>query len=197
MVMLTGCGFQVAASREDAAIEGANDAPGESLSIDAPPDMMTSVNDLVIEAESATALTMPRVHGWAKAIDKPGFSGTAFMELQPNNGAACPGPGTDTIAQCSAAMIYNVIVPIGGSYTFHVRMWADSAANDSVYVTVDDPSSVTALEVDVVQDSTWHWTKSAAVYNIAAGPHQLAILHREGGARVDKLAFTISAAPPP
>ncbi len=68
-----------------------------------------------------------------------------------------------------------------------------------MFVTIDDPTASTAETVDVMEDQTWRWTTSAgtSVYPLVAEPHQIGVLQREGGARVDKLALTISAMPPP
>jgi hypothetical protein len=193
-VLVAGCGFHTRASAGDAAGEGGSmiDAPvTDAPMIDSPPGP-----EVIVEAEAATQITKPGTLVWSTETTKPGFSGASYMALS-GNGQVCPATVTDTILACSAAMFYDVNVPTAGAHWFHIRMWADSGANDSAFVTVDDPTAASAVVVGVVGDSTWHWTKVAVPYTAVPGPHRLGIWHREGGARVDRLAFTISAVPPP
>jgi hypothetical protein len=213
-VLVAGCGFHTAASAGDAAGEGSPriDAPsGDAPMIDAPMIDAPMIDapmidapmidappgpEVIVEAEATSQITKPGTLMWSVETSKPGFSGASYMALS-GSGQVCPATMTDTILACSAAMFYDVNVPTAGPHTFHIRMWADSGSNDSAFVTVDDPTAVSAVVVGVVGDSTWHWTKVATPYTVVAGPHRLGIWHREGGARVDRLAFTISSAPPP
>lgn len=204
LVVLAGCGFEVAGSQpRDAAIGGdgrAIDAPtvlGDAP-IDASIDTFISP-DLVLEAEAADQLTMPQTHTWVTRTSVNGFSGTAYMELIGSNGSPCPNGTQVTIATCAAAMFYDVTVIQAGTYTFWIRMWADGSASDSVYATIDDMTAAAAQAVDVIEDQTWRWSKSAAVstYTLTAGAHRLGIWHREGGARVDRLALMSGLNPPP
>ena len=204
LVGLVGCGFQVAGSQPRDAVAGGDGPAIDSPTVlsDTPIDMMVDAPmavDLIIEAETANPITMPSTYTWTPRTATAGFSGASYMELLGGNGAACPSLAQPTLPGCAATMFYDVTVQQAATYTFWVRMWADTNFTDSVYVTVDDMAAATAQQVDVIEDASWRWSKSLATstYTLAAGVHRLGIWHREAGVRVDKLALMTGANPPP
>lgn len=161
--------------------------------IDAPIDaVVTPPAPIILEAE-AYARVSAGTHTWTTKTDVPMFSGTGFVELLPHNGFPCV-PTTTTCAE----MQYDVMIPAAGTYYFHARMWAPngSTSDDSVFVGLD--STLDAVGLDVVANASWQWGTNAATFEVTRpGAHVLRIVHREGGARVDRLAFLTSATPPP
>src|SRR4051812_23879819 len=103
--MLGGCGFHVAASARDAAIDASDPADGTDDASDARLDASIDAapSDLLIEAESYTSTTQPRTLHWISRMDVPGYSGASFMFLTGGNGAVCPDPqiALDTLAACA------------------------------------------------------------------------------------------------
>jgi hypothetical protein len=204
LLVLAGCGFQVAGSQARDAATGGEGAAIDAPTVlgDAPADAMIDAAaplDLVIEAEAANQTTAPQSHAWAARVSVGGYSGASYMELVGGNGAVCPSVAQPTMLGCAAAMFYDVTVPSAATYTLWIRMWADGSASDSVYVTMDDMAGLLTQQVDVIEDQTWRWSASAssATFDLTAGPHRIGIWHREGGARVDKLGLTGGMTPPP
>jgi hypothetical protein len=205
LILLTGCGFHVRGSAPSGDARDAPDSPIDAHDgsidalADAPIDSPVIAADVIIEAEAANMTTSPHEHSWVIRTNIAGHTGTGFMELTGGNGGVCPSGTFTTIATCSAAMFYDLTLPTGGSYTLWLRMWANTSSTDSVFVTVDDPVALSPQQVDVLEDSMWRWSKSAvvSVYTLAPGAHRIGIWHREGGARVDKLALMAGTNPPP
>lgn len=200
LLAVSGCGFEVTAARPDATqapTDGAHDALGDTPTADAALDGPPAL-DIYIEAENFVLDTQPRTPSWVARTDVPAFSGVSFMFLSGGSGAVCPSNSTDTILACSAALYYDINVPAAGTYTLWLRMWADSTSVDSAYVTIDDPSAVSAQVVDDAEDSRWNWVKNpvAATYALAASTHRIGLWQREGGARVDRIALMASSDPP-
>lgn len=205
LALIGGCGFQVAATgsdgnpgTHDAAVHDATGSEGSLAGPDAAVDAPMPV-DIFIEAENFTQNTQPRDVMWVAHIDVPGYSGTSAMRADGGDGDVCPASLIDSVLLCSAAMFYDVNVPVAANYTLWVRMWADSTTVDSLFVTVDDGLALTAQAVDVAEDSTWHWVKPPILttFSLSVGTHRLGVWQREGGARIDRLALMASSATPP
>ena len=154
-------------------------------------DTTTSVTGFVIEAESATSSTMPAAHQWMAETTIAGYSGASFMQCMPNDGGPCPD--STQLATCAASLVYHIDVVTAGTYYFHVRMLAQTTADDSIWYGIDGVPDPTPI--DHLEDGTWRWDTGDS-FALAAGPHTLHVWQREGGARVDVVALTPSMSPP-
>lgn len=148
--------------------------------------------ELILEAEADSSTTKPAAHQWSVATDVAGYTGAGFMQCLPDNGVSCA-----VLAQvplCAASLVYAVTIAQPGSYFFHVRTLARTRTQDSLWYGLDgviEPSSM-----DVPEDGAWHWSTGAS-FALTAGPHTLHVWQREAGVRIDRIALTTSATPPP
>jgi len=196
VVSAVGCTFHGAESNVVTPGDGGPvDAPDSiDASVDAPRsiDAPASLADLVIEAEAFSSTTKPGAPAWMLKTDVAGYSGTGFMELGPGTGAAC----TDTtiLATCAASMTYQISIAAAATYHFQVRMFATTTAEDSLWYGLDGVVVTTAI--DAPDDGMWDWITGATL-QLTPGNHAITLWQRESGARVDRLALTTSATPPP
>jgi hypothetical protein len=166
----------------------------------APPDAAVdsavdtaSAAPIVIEAEAYTIEIDGPTHAWTSTTTIAGFSGSAYMQCTPGTGNLCMNDGT--LAACAASMKYAFTITAAATYHVHVRTLGTSSSDDSAWYGIDDVPAADALMF--VADSTWHWMTGATTYPLLIGPHTLTIWQRECGARVDVVAVSPSATPPP
>jgi hypothetical protein len=193
VVVLAGCSFHArAATPSDAAREGGVPADVADAAVDAI-DAAVAV-DFVIEAEAFTQVSPTGSHAWTRQTAVAGASAMAYMQITPADGAACD-PVSQVAAGCATAVSYAFTVPVQATYYVHVRMYAVSASEDSVWFGFDGTPDPTNLSP--THDSAWHWVTSGGTFTLAAGPHTLTLWQREAGARADIVAITRSPTPPP
>ena len=149
--------------------------------------------DIVIEAEDYSSSTAPKPpFAWTLETDVQGYSAAGFMHLGPSDGNACTTPSAfDT---CAASLVYDVTIPADATFYFHARTFATSSSNDSLWYGVD--GTVVMPDVGCAQDATWHW-RSGGSHVLPAGAHTITIWQRESGVRLDQIALTLAANPPP
>jgi hypothetical protein len=151
----------------------------------------------IIEAEDFTSkksnVNQGSLRSWDPATSFNGFSGTSYMLCGPGTGASCANDAN--LDNCAASMSYLVSITNAGVHHVHVKGLAVDTSDDSVWYGID--GSVATLEMNFVQDSLWHWKTGAQTFNLSAGTHTLTIWYRECGTKLDVVAVTPSATPPP
>ena len=157
-----------------------------------PVDSDAARPELIIEAESFSSATTPGGFHWSLVTDPAGYSGTGLMQCQPATGTACSNLAQ--VPVCAAQLVYQVTIAELGTYFFHVRALARTRTDDSLWYGVDNAVAPNELTFD--GDNRWHWSTGES-FVLTAGPHTVHIWQREAGARVDALALTTSASPPP
>jgi hypothetical protein len=160
----------------------------------APPD----VYRLRIEAEEFAATGVypgETLHSWIKRTSIAGFSGTGYVVAEPNRDPVVTPPCTVAPpTDCGAYMDYDVLVAEADTYYLHLRAFAASAENDSVYVAIDNGTPVNA---DVVENSTWSWRTSPTwVFALDTSPHVLRVSMREDGFALDAIVLSPSDVSP-
>jgi hypothetical protein len=186
VAVLAGCGFhRGTAATGDAARDSAVDVTPPDAAPDSAPD------EIVIEAESYTT-KQDTLSMWSLQTSISGASGSAFMQCGPGTGTFCANDAT--LTSCAASMRYTFTLTGGATYYVHVRMYAFSAADDTIWYGIDDAPAADALNVS--QDSQWHWVTGTTTYPLPPGPHSLTVWQRECGAKVDVVAVTARAVYP-
>jgi hypothetical protein len=182
-ILACGCGFRHGTISADA-------------SPDAPPDVSpdaTLRSSFVIEAESYTSTASPQpAYVWTAVTDVPGYSGSAFMQVIPADGTYCDVPAM--LATCAASLVYDLPGVAAGTYYFHTRLYSMTMGDDSLWFGLDGAAIGPALIPPVYNAWTW---KTSASFPVAEGNHTLVVWQREAGERVDIVALTQSATPPP
>lgn len=190
--LLSACSFEhgrVGTDRDDAPTDDTrpfDGPPSEGI----PPEGLPAWADIVIEAEAYTTKVDDATYVWSEFQFEAGYSGTGYMQI-PGNGALCTA---QDIASGCAEMRYSFSIAMAGTYHVHARMLGQGSADNSVYWGLDGvPDTV---GVGPAGDGAWHWVSSGNL-SISAGTHSLDIWHREAGTRVDVVAVTMTASPPP
>jgi hypothetical protein len=189
-LLLTACSF------EHGGLNAVRDAPRDVPPGDVrppdgvPPEGLPAWTDIVIEAEDYTTKVDDTTYVWSEFQMQAGYSGTGYMQI-PGNGALCTA---QTIATGCASMQYSFSISVAGTYHIHARMLGLGSADNSVYWGLDNAPDPTG--VGPTGDGAWHWVSSGNL-SISAGTHSLGIWHREAGTRVDIVAVTQTATPPP
>jgi hypothetical protein len=162
------------------------------LACDVSPDA-TLRSSFVIEAESYTSMASPQAaYAWTAVTDVTGYSGSAFMQVLPANGTFCSDP--TMLATCAASLTYDLSGVAAGTYYFHTRLYSMTMGDDSLWFGLDGVVIQPYLLPPVY--NAWGWQTSAS-FAVAQGDHTLVIWQREAGERVDIVALTQSATPPP
>ncbi|HUJ60652.1 MAG TPA: hypothetical protein VLX92_19255 [Kofleriaceae bacterium] len=196
-LVLAGCGFhhgEVAGGDAPIAIDArAIDARAiDARAIDGGAPIDAAQGPIVIEAEAYTSETPTASHQWTSETAVAGYTGTSYMQITPDDGAACPDP--TQLATCATWLAYDVALAQSATLFFQVRMYATTTADDSLWYSVDGVVDTTPIQPP--HDSAWHWNVGAS-HVLAAGTHVLAIWQREAGARADAIALTPTTDPPP
>lgn len=191
IALLAGCKFTSPESTDAAPIKDAprDGSDGAIDAADAPPASN------IFEAEAFTSDkpgTVTPIRSWAPATAFAGFSGASYMQCGPGTGAFCADDAN--LDTCAASMTYQLAIVDAGVQHVHVLALAVDTSDDSAYYGIDGTS---LGELDFTHDSNWHWKTGAATVTLAAGGHTLTIWQRECGAKLDKVAVTTSATPPP
>lgn len=186
VAVLSGCTFHAPSSATDAVTGG--DVP---LAIDAPANDALASN--IIEAEAFSSMTMPSTKLWSLQTDDPAASAAAYMQCGPGDGNPCDD--NTMLDGCAAALLYPLSIDELTLYHVHVRVRSTSGADDSVWYGIDNvpEPSPTIL----TNDGQWHWKTGATTFTLGPGSHTLTIWQRECGLRIDVVAVTKSATPPP
>ena len=144
----------------------------------------------VIEAEAFTSNVPQGIHIWELLTDSPGFRGAGFMQVTPNDNASC---ATSITTTCSA-ISYQVTIPTSAAIRVQIRARSFSTDEDSAWYGFD---GVVTDVLDVAEDGNWNWTLGPTPIVLGAGAHTLTLWFREAGVRVDQVALTPDATPPP
>jgi hypothetical protein len=111
--------------------------------------------------------------------DDPAASGGAYV-LAPE------GPNHEKMSE-GGGVTLKFESPASGEYTLWVRgNWCCDCGNSAELM-------LDGGELGVVEDATlgaWHWTPLRKRISLSAGPHLLAVLNREDGAKVDQVLLT-------
>jgi hypothetical protein len=137
-----------------------------------------------LEAESATALSAPFAFG-----TEPDAQNGSYIEVPLSAGSNPTPTGSAGVAT------YTIDVPQVAWYRIIGRTWAPSAANQTVYVSIDGGPQ---LRWPVRPSTDWAWDavqdpgKSAdpATFELAAGSHTITLTWGHAGVRIDALAIT-------
>ena len=128
-------------------------------------------NMTVIEAEDAEEVTLP-----FQVITDPDASGgrcaQAPLEADPLGG-----------------MTYFIDIAKRGRYAFWGRMAAGDSCHDSFWVIVDGMKRRRHVLATDYEDGQWRWIR-AGTFPLESGPHEIAILNREAGPKIDQFLLT-------
>jgi hypothetical protein len=191
-LLLAACGFehgQLGMVRDDAPLDGTRPIDGRPID-GTLLEGLPAWSDIVIEAEDYTTKVDDATYVWSEFQLVAGYSGTGYMQI-PGNGSLCTA---SNIATGCAEMRYSFSIATAGTYHVHARMLGQGSADNSVYWGLDGVPDITG--VGPAGDGAWHWVSSGNL-SISAGTHSLDIWHREAGTRVDIVAVTMTATPPP
>ncbi len=189
VAIVAGCKFTAGAPATDGQLRDASSI--DARMIDAPAIDASVVSSFVIEAESYTATGPTSTHSWAAVTDVSGYSGTALMQIVPNNGEPCD---VTMLGTCGTELDFTLAIVQPATYHVFVRMWAATSADDSLWYGFDGTPDATPLQP--AHDSSWHWVAGDS-FLLSAGSHTLSLWQREAGARADVVAVSTSATPPP
>ena len=151
---------------------------------------------LRFEAEQPTANTPRSIDGtvytWELGDSVAGFTGTGFMEAEPNDGTSVvAGWGTT-----SPELSYTITFANPGTYFVWLRAFAETGENASVHIGLNG-ASPTLATLGVSQFNTWKWTNSAAgsatpvaITVPAAGTHTFHVWMNDAGFRLDRVILT-------
>jgi hypothetical protein len=122
------------------------------------------------------------------------FSGVSALEATPNLGVSL------TTAQApvsGARMDYAIDFTAGGTYTIWVRMFANSTANDTVFVGVNAlvPPQQPTSTATAPANNTWTWV-SAGNFTVTAGVRYVSVYMGKDGAKVDRIYLVNGATNP-
>jgi hypothetical protein len=146
----------------------------------------STANTISIEAESGT-ITAPML----AQSDSVASSG-AYIWVPQGSGSLYSPSSTNGLAN------YTFTIFVSGTYRIWGRVTAPSGSNNSFFVAVDD-SAYTRWDTAVATSWTWDLINSYAaadplLFELSAGTHNLSLMQREEGTKIDKLIITSDAA---
>ncbi len=147
---------------------------------------------LSIEAEHHDANVAQGGHAWEEN-SPAGFSGTAAMIANPNNGT-----NNDTgFVSNSPMMEYQVTFVKTGTHYIWVRGLGSSTSDNSVHVGLDGQAISTSDRIELTSSLDWtEDTRDGAVATVEVdfpGLHTVNVWMREDGSVIDKIVFTSNA----
>jgi hypothetical protein len=146
----------------------------ESSASQCPSSIVSSYNNIAIEAESGT-ITSPM----AVQSDAAASGGKYIMAPSGTNSSiSAPSSGYSTISFTAA----------GGNYKMWFKTIMASTSTNSFWYRIDGGTWV-SWNVDADVSTTWKWN-SVASLTLAAGSHTLTIAYREGGSKLDRIAIS-------
>ena len=153
-----------------------------------------------LEAEAYTDRVTRNAGGtvnylWQRSTDLAGFTGSGFVRSQPENGALSAAVPANLVTT-SPELRYTINFNNPGTYYLWLRGYAATAANDSVYVGLNNTGAVPAL-ITLPTTGAWSWSKGtgAAAVEItvpAAGTYTLSLWMAESGFALDRLILTLN-----
>src|SRR5207249_677605 len=155
----------------------------------------TEANGVVlIEAEDfATNLSPRSAHSWISSNAVSGFSGSAYMEATPDNGANITANWQTT----SPELDYSVQLTNGATYYVWIRGYATTNVDDSIHAGMDGVTNTAdSITLMTTQYGAWSWTTNRTspsprpTVSGAAGLHTFQVWMREDGMRVDRVVLT-------
>jgi hypothetical protein len=120
-------------------------------------------------------------HSWVEDYTA-GFHGIADIEATPNLGASMTT--TSALSQ-SPTLEYQINFTAGATYHVWVKMFANSNANDLIYVGLNASTPVATTAFPSGQYNTWQWV-DASLGNVS-GLQTLKIYMGEDGVKIDKI----------
>lgn len=121
------------------------------------------------------------------------FFGLVFIQNQGQASAQTSCPAQDT-SRGVVTSKFNVAAP--GSYQVWARMSAQSATNDSFILEVDNTTCGVVMGDTSVPTTGWKWvnyrggtTTNTVSVSLTAGEHNLKLIGREDGVKVDRVLF--------
>ncbi|MEM8486621.1 MAG: PKD domain-containing protein [Bacteroidota bacterium] len=147
---------------------------------------------VVVEAENYHERIDRSDHSWIENTDLDGFTGSAAMFADPDNGTQI-STGNETTAP---ELAYDIDFSTTGDYFIWARVWADDGGDNSVHLGVDGAIDALSRGARWNVTDAWVWQEltrntSSITYNIdAAGVHTLNLYMLEDGAYVDKILMT-------
>lgn len=144
-----------------------------------------SGGQVVMEAENFTSQVANGTQTWIP-VTTSGASGAATnnaLQALPNAGVGYP-----TLEPTAARVDYQIDVPSdqAGNFYVHIRDVGATSNDDSVYVSIDDSTTVSQV---VTAGRTLDWKTSSARLALPAGTHSLTVWMREDGIVIDKIAL--------
>ncbi len=149
-----------------------------------------------IQAEEPTLNTGRSIGGipfsWTASTGLSGFTGTGFMEAEPNDGTSISSGWTTT----SPELQYSVTFANAGTYYVWMRVFAETAENASVHIGLNGASPAAAT-LTASQFNTWKWVNTGSgsatpvtVTVPAAGTYTLNVWMGDAGFRFDRILLT-------
>lgn len=197
-VLLSACGFQ------HGGLSTVRDAPDNDVRlddgpVDGPPDGMPSEGppqdvEMVIEAEKYDMLVVRGGHSWSAVTDVIGFRGSAAMQPLPDNGTPCVA----AVEVSCSELQYSIDIPRDDTYRVYVRIRSTNGGDDSVWYGFDGTARTNDIDPNQVYNQ-WLWRGDVVNPTVALtkGMHVLSLWYRETGIRVDQVAVSTNATPPP
>lgn len=155
-----------------------------------------SIGIVRIQAEQPTA-NIPRAingvsYAWVQSTGLSGFTGTGFMEAEPNDGTSVLGGWSGT----SPELQYTVSFSNPGTYFVWMRVFAETAENALVHIGLNGASPAAAT-LATSQFNTWKWVNTGpgspvpvAITVPSAGNHTLSVWMGDAGFRLDRILLT-------
>ena len=147
---------------------------------------------VVVEAENYHERIDRSDHSWIENTDLDGFTGTAAMFADPDDGTQI-STGNETTAP---ELVYDIDFSTTGDYFIWARVWADDGGDNSVHLGVDGAIDPLSRGARWNVTDAWVWQEltrntSSITYDIdTAGIHTLNLYMLEDGAYVDKILMT-------
>jgi hypothetical protein len=156
-----------------------------------------SVADTAAQTEtmSGTALDLFRVidAGDAKTITPPIVKTTdsqagkqTILHIPDESGKPPEGEQPD---MKYGGALYTLDLPADVSCKIWLRVWWEGSCGNTVYVKVGADGKPITVGNDGTFDA-WHWLEVPKVYSLEKGSHDLYILNREDGIRIDQILVT-------
>jgi hypothetical protein len=122
------------------------------------------------------------------------FSGISAMEATPNIGGSIAAANA---AAQSPRLDYTLDVAAGqtGTYHVYVRMFANNANDNTVYVSISG-SPATPLAVTAGTNNSWVWVDAAGTITLTAGAKTLSVWMGDDGTKIDQIILKTSATLP-
>ncbi len=150
---------------------------------------------LVVEAEDGQSAPGDG-QSWQTETAQAGFSGEGYIRAVPDVGAVWEAGDTAV----APTVQFPVQIETAGSYAAWVRGNAGDAGGDSVHLAVDGVAPDGSAGITGFAANSWEWSRltlsntNATLSFPEAGSHDLQLLMREDGLRVDRLLLITDTA---